>query len=202
MNEKDSGATRRRLIEATLDLLAEKGSDALRTREILERAGVSNMSAVSYHFGSLEELRRQALDTYFAAMREVFASLETETTPREALLSLCRRFAAFVDRNPALERNIVFHAMYGKEVDPTFALILGDNLLVLRTLIARGKGGVTDDSVAFDAIAFASALIYPLLLRRYGKSSVGLSGDDNAAVEAYFTHLVNLVLGPPSTKRR
>jgi AcrR family transcriptional regulator len=195
-NDGEGKGTRARLIEATLELLSEKGSDALRTREILERAGVANMSAVSYHFGSLEELRRQALESYFAAMRGAFAGLADEADPHEALILFCRRFAEFVDRNPALERNIVFLAMKGEEIASSFSSVLGDNLRILQTIIARGKGGEADGGIVFDAVAFASALMYPLLLRQYGLASIGLKGDDDAVKEAYFENLVNMILRP------
>src|SRR5512145_2035989 len=93
-----------RIIHATLDLLAEKGSDALRTREILARAAVSNLSAVSYYFGALENLRRCALERYFEGVRPVITGLDEAEDVRQALLQYCRSLARFVLENPSLER--------------------------------------------------------------------------------------------------
>jgi AcrR family transcriptional regulator len=47
--------TRRRLIETTQELLAERGEDAIRLRELTTAAQV-NVAAVHYHFGSLRAL--------------------------------------------------------------------------------------------------------------------------------------------------
>src|SRR5512145_3189756 len=91
-----------RIINATLALIAEKGSDALRTREILARAGVSNLSAVSYYFGSLENLRLRALERYFEDVRPVIASITEAEDVRQTLLEYCRSMARFVLKNPTL----------------------------------------------------------------------------------------------------
>jgi len=48
--------TRRAIMDAASDLMAEQGPDAVSLRAILERAGVSNESAIHYHFGSREGL--------------------------------------------------------------------------------------------------------------------------------------------------
>jgi AcrR family transcriptional regulator len=47
--------TRRRLIETAQELLAERGEDAIRLRELTTAAQV-NVAAVHYHFGSLRAL--------------------------------------------------------------------------------------------------------------------------------------------------
>jgi AcrR family transcriptional regulator len=53
--------TRRRLLEATLGLLAAHGEDAVRLRDITQ-AAEANVAAVHYHFGSKDALCRQAVE--------------------------------------------------------------------------------------------------------------------------------------------
>lgn len=53
--------TRERLIEATRDLLAERGEADVSLRAITDAAG-ANVAAVSYHFGSKETLVRAAIE--------------------------------------------------------------------------------------------------------------------------------------------
>jgi AcrR family transcriptional regulator len=53
--------TRQRLIDATLDLLAEHGEGGVSLRAITEAAG-ANVAAVSYHFGSKDTLVRAAIE--------------------------------------------------------------------------------------------------------------------------------------------
>ena len=53
--------TRRRLLEATRVLVAERGEDAVTLRDITQ-AACANVAAASYHFGSLAALRRAAIE--------------------------------------------------------------------------------------------------------------------------------------------
>ncbi|MFI5041616.1 MAG: TetR family transcriptional regulator [Acidimicrobiales bacterium] len=53
---RDASDTRLRLIEAAQDLFARRGVHQATTREILAAAGQRNVSALTYHFGSREQL--------------------------------------------------------------------------------------------------------------------------------------------------
>ncbi|AJC60554.1 TetR family transcriptional regulator [Streptomyces sp. 769] len=69
--------TRDDLLAATLDLLAQRGQEGVTLREITQNAG-ANVSAVSYHFGSLKALCdtavEHALERYLdAQIRELDA---------------------------------------------------------------------------------------------------------------------------------
>jgi AcrR family transcriptional regulator len=53
--------TRQRLLEAARELLAERGEDGVRLRDITD-AAEANVAAVHYHFGSKEALCREAVE--------------------------------------------------------------------------------------------------------------------------------------------
>jgi AcrR family transcriptional regulator len=59
MSERQE-ATRERLLTATLDVLGSRGVAQTTSREIATAAGV-NLQAITYHFGSKDELVGQAL---------------------------------------------------------------------------------------------------------------------------------------------
>jgi AcrR family transcriptional regulator len=73
---KEAGErTRRRLLEATRALLAERDEDAVALRDITHSAG-ANVASVSYHFGSKEALCRAAIeDAIDAVVQEQIADL-------------------------------------------------------------------------------------------------------------------------------
>ena len=177
-------------------LIGEKGSDALRTREILQRAQVSNLSAISYYFGSLDNLRMRALERYFESARPVISGIDEEEDPREALLGFCRRMSRFVLDHPALERNMVFLAMAGGPAAAVFTRILEENIRALQRLIMRGRKEADPDKAVLDAIILASATIYPLLMAGYGPASVGMNPLDEGEREKYFSNLADRLLGP------
>lgn len=70
--------TRTRLLDAALDLLAERGAESVSLREVTD-AAQANVAAVSYHFGSLKSLCDEAiayaLERYLAAQQEALGAL-------------------------------------------------------------------------------------------------------------------------------
>lgn len=79
---KDLGdRTRRRLLQVTRTLLAERGVAGVHLRDVSEAAGV-NVAAVSYHFGSLPKLLnaalREAVDAAISEQERRLSSLPPE----------------------------------------------------------------------------------------------------------------------------
>src|SRR3954454_21802953 len=85
--------TRTRLLDAALDLLAERGEDGLTLRE-LTTAAEANVSAVSYHFGSLRSLCdaaiEHALERYLGAQEEALRALRPESTVEDVAEAFAR----------------------------------------------------------------------------------------------------------------
>ncbi len=84
--------TRTRLMDAALDLLAERGEDGVSLRDLTGAAG-ANVSAVSYHFGSLRSLCdaaiEDALERYLDAQQVAVGAL----SPDSSLEELAEAFA-------------------------------------------------------------------------------------------------------------
>jgi len=85
--------TRTRLMDAALDLLAERGEDGVTLRE-LTAAADANVAAVSYHFGSLKALCdasvEHALERYLDAQEEALSALGPESTLEELAAAFAR----------------------------------------------------------------------------------------------------------------
>jgi len=85
--------TRTRLMDAALDLLAERGEDGVTLRE-LTGAAQANVAAVSYHFGSLKSLCdaaiEYALERYLAAQEEAVSALGAEASLQELAAAFAR----------------------------------------------------------------------------------------------------------------
>jgi AcrR family transcriptional regulator len=85
--------TQARLMDAALDLLAERGEEGVTLREVTDAAN-ANVAAVSYHFGSLQALFdgaiEDALERYLDAQQEAVGALEPESTLEEAAAAFAR----------------------------------------------------------------------------------------------------------------
>ena len=89
--------TRTRLMEAALDLIAERGEEGVTLRELTDAAD-ANVAAVSYHFGSLKSLCdaavEQALERYLDAQQEAVSALGPESTLEEMAAAFARPMIA------------------------------------------------------------------------------------------------------------
>jgi TetR/AcrR family transcriptional regulator len=101
-------ATRRRILDAALDLFADRSYEGATTREIAARAEVSQPS-LNYHFRTKDELWRAAVDGLFAelsasllARLEGLRGVDDVTTAKLVV----RDFIAFSAAHPQLHRII------------------------------------------------------------------------------------------------
>jgi AcrR family transcriptional regulator len=78
--------TQARLLDAVLDLIAERGEDGVTLREVTDAAD-ANVAAVSYHFGSLKSLCDAAIDhaleRYLDDQQEALDALGSTSTVEE-----------------------------------------------------------------------------------------------------------------------
>jgi AcrR family transcriptional regulator len=85
--------TRARLLDAALDLLAERGEDGVTLREVTS-AAEANVAAASYHFGSLKALCdaavEDALERYLDAQQAAVGALAPESTVEELAEAFAR----------------------------------------------------------------------------------------------------------------
>lgn len=85
--------TRTRLMDAALDLLAERGEDGVTLRALTDAAD-ANVAAVSYHFGSLKALYEAsveyALERYLDAQEEALSALGPESTIEDLAAAFAR----------------------------------------------------------------------------------------------------------------
>jgi AcrR family transcriptional regulator len=85
--------TRTRLMDAALDLLAERGEDGVTLRALTD-AAAANVAAVSYHFGSLKALYEAsveyALERYLDAQEEALSALGPESSIEDLAAAFAR----------------------------------------------------------------------------------------------------------------
>jgi TetR/AcrR family transcriptional regulator len=100
--------TRERILDAALDVFAERSFDGASTREIALRAGVTQ-PLLNYHFTTKAELWRAAVDRLFALLTvtlgdrvEGLRGVDEVTTMK----LIVREFINFSARNPELHRII------------------------------------------------------------------------------------------------
>lgn len=141
--------TRGRLLDAALDLIAERGEEGVTLRELTD-AAEANVAAVSYHFGSLKSLCdaaiEHALERYLDAQEEALVPLGPESTLEELAAAFARpmlRALAKGGRELAVLRIVARAAIDPPEgwnqFDARFDRVRADLLPVLKARVPRVK---------------------------------------------------------------
>src|SRR5258705_3674713 len=96
-------ATRERILEAALEIFAERGFEGAKTREIAARAA-TNLGLIKYYFDSKEKLWRAAVDRVFGSLAEVVGSAIPADVDRAALVQIIEGLVRFAAENPEFIR--------------------------------------------------------------------------------------------------
>ena len=100
--------TRDRILAAAVELFSERSFDGATTREIAQRAGVTQ-PLLNYHYRSKDELWRAAVDSLFATLHRAMAERTDGlrgVDERTRARLLVREFVTFSARHPQLHRII------------------------------------------------------------------------------------------------
>jgi AcrR family transcriptional regulator len=136
-------------MDAALDLVAQRGEEAVTLREITDAAD-ANVAAVSYHFGSLGSLCdaaiEYALERYLDAQQDAVSALKPESTLEELAAAFARpimQALAAGGRDLALMRIVARSGIDPPEgwdrLAARFDQIRGDVLRVLKTNLPEVK---------------------------------------------------------------
>lgn len=103
-----TASTRDRILEAAIELFSERSFDGATTREIAQRAGVTQ-PLLNYHFGSKDDLWRAAVDALFERLRVTMQARTDGLRGVDELTTaklVVREFITFSAHNPQLHRLI------------------------------------------------------------------------------------------------
>jgi len=160
-----AGDRRSQILAAALEVFSERGFHGARTRELAERAGVSE-ALIFRHFPTKEDLIRAILESVGFAeriegMEQAFASLP----PREALCRLAEFSLTMLREDPRLFRVIFFGVMEMPDLAGEFYRTFLSRLLAMETRIferafaERGRKRAARDA-AIAARSFHGSLIF------------------------------------------
>ncbi|HSM38104.1 MAG TPA: TetR/AcrR family transcriptional regulator [Candidatus Limnocylindrales bacterium] len=129
-------STRRRLVEAAIEMVATDGWERVTTRQIAARANV-NQALINYHFGSKEELLKAALEV---ALREEFAApvramLEAPSFV-EGAVALLHQLAQMDEAGPLVRYSM--EALAQAPRDEEVRRVMAELLAELRDFLATG----------------------------------------------------------------
>ncbi|MER7507609.1 TetR family transcriptional regulator [Streptomyces lavendulae] len=161
-------ATRQKLYEAAVTLIAEQGFSATTVDEIAERAGVAK-GTVYYNFASktelFEELLRHGVGLLTASLRTAAQDTEARGGTRiEALDAMIRAGLVFIDRYPAFTQLYVAELWRTNRAwQSTLMVVRQEAVAVVETVLREGveRGEL---STEIDVPLTAAALVGMVLV--------------------------------------
>ncbi|MGA8219773.1 MAG: helix-turn-helix domain-containing protein [Solirubrobacterales bacterium] len=159
----EENSTRDRILQATVELMAEVGIDRMRTRAIAERAEV-NPALIHYHFNSMAALSMEAAQhALIAELGPSIDVLESAATIDEGLRAMLEWIEREGQRTPGV--TILAEAMVKATRDPEFRRWSRNASRRFRALIlerleaARGRGEIDASlNLPATAVLLAAAL--------------------------------------------
>jgi len=207
---EQKAATRRAILDAAIDVFAERGFEGATMRQVAERADVKQPLIV-YHFESKEALWQASVDAVWKRLYErvvegvggTAASLDESFEPgrarpealRQFVVSVLRAFAA----EPAYIRIVLreagtdgerFEWLSRHHMQGDFQSFLG-----LLTLAREARLVPQGASLGHLIYAFAGALFFPFAVAADVRENLGLDPGDPAFIEAHADTLVALLTG-------
>lgn len=137
----DAAATRRALLRAAAEAVAESGVEGTRVEEIARRAN-ANTATIFYHFGSKEALCRAALGEVLADLNDGLAarSAPAARSATEPIRGFIEAFCEATSRHPALPRLLLRELLsMGQRRAPPAPDLLAV-FSAARQALARGSG--------------------------------------------------------------
>lgn len=121
---------RKRLIEATISLLALHGPAEVKARSVSKEAGLSTMGVYTY-FGGVPELLQAVADEGFKRLATVFERSLTTDHPISDLSTMVLACRAFARSNPHL-----YDLMFGLSIDGRYSPSRGGSVLAPEQSVA------------------------------------------------------------------
>ncbi len=112
MQEKEEyKGTKRKIIEAALNIISTEGFCKVTVRKVASLAGV-NVAAINYHFGTKEQLINEALLNITEQLKSSFAILRSEEImPEDRLKIFLDNYAITMLRYPDILKNFIMQSI-------------------------------------------------------------------------------------------
>ena len=193
--------TKEQLLDAAEELIAESGYGATTVRGIVQRAGV-NIAAVSYHFGSKEELFRAVVERIARPVVDQQLQMLAELEHRSQAASVSEILTAFFTPPLQLimqqERCRIVRAQFmGRcrvEPGPIQAIAAGEFAASVTAFLDVLQQALPHQSR--EELAWKLDLLIAVLVRvqtEAGQPSCVLKGNDSADIERAIDHLVGFM---------
>ncbi|WP_442603641.1 TetR/AcrR family transcriptional regulator [Paenibacillus sp. KN14-4R] len=174
-----------RIIQATLEIIGNYGTDKVTIREIASRVGV-NVAAVNYYFGSKNNLIQQSMQYFADTMQDSFRFFQQKENPlKDTLYLFLTSFAETAVTYPGVVKSLVNQMMDNGEIRSEVALAMEKGSAAIKQVIGQLLQSKDDKKLSFIALQLMSSIIYPILMSTQLPMLYGFDYRDKEARDEY-----------------
>lgn len=171
--------TKQRIVQATMNIIAEEGLPNTTVRKIASRAGV-NVAAVNYHFGGKDAVINESFAAITKELRDSFRFLKDGGG--DDIVNLSMFINAYTDimfKYPDLLQNaldlVIRHRVVG---DDYLTFLQSEGIDLIKAIIVRIRPDLDQLQAHLKALQMISALSYPFLLGDLTRQVLGIDLQD------------------------
>jgi AcrR family transcriptional regulator len=176
----DDSGTAAALLRAARELFSRHGFDGTSVRAISARAG-TNLGAITYHFGSKQELYEAVVSEGVAPSQGQLAAAAAQAgPPLQRVAGVVRAFFDYLHENPDLPSLLLQLLSSSRPIPPAALQTMQANVGLLTSLIAEGQsdGSIRVDDPRLMALSIGAQPIWLVLARRAIQEGAEIDQDD------------------------
>jgi AcrR family transcriptional regulator len=192
---KSSDAARDRLLAVARDLFTRRGYEETSVRDLTSRAK-ANLGAVTYHFGSKEQLYHEAIASMAEPMAERVAAAASSTgTPLKRIGTIVRAFLDHVTENPGAPTCLLRELASERPIPPPLAAVMRRNFSAIAQAIGEGQkdGSIRGGDPRLLTLNVVSQVFYLAVAGRLLKDVLALDLKEPATRERVIDHAVETI---------
>lgn len=182
------------ILDAVLQHITEKGPNTATIREIARIANV-NSAAISYYFGSKDNLLHEASKRYYIIASETFNVLyDSKLSAKDRLKKACIDYADYMIKYIGFLKIQLEQYINESDVRPEVEYWMGFNALLVSQIISEITGIKDRQILTCKVTGLMSSLIYPAQLGKYNAKKIGfINFFDKIERDEYINCLVDTI---------
>ena len=192
---KERAPTAHQILHAARQLFATHGYDGTSVREITAAAN-ANLGAITYHFGSKQELyNRVVADCVEPLAGSVLSAINSGDDVMDRVAALVRAYFEQISADEDTGRVMMQAMVIGKQPPPAAVTGIRAVHTALIGLVTEGQkaGVIRDGDPRLLGLSIVSVPLHLALVRRALKANAGIDLDDAAQREAAIQHAIRFV---------
>jgi TetR/AcrR family transcriptional regulator len=197
-----SQETRSRILQSARKIFAETGFIAANVRDIAKEAGTTH-AMIRYHFGTKDELWREAVRGMFETLENVIAEANQQARQqnldlRETYRRMTHAYTRYCAKHPEHARIMIMESISGSErfnwmIDEFVKLDHAGGKSVVEELVRQGT--LPDIPFASYIYAYVGMIQMPFVLAKEARVALNYDFLSDAAIESHADAVFNIWVG-------